>query len=86
LAPGRSARRPPLPPAPQVAGSLTATRVHRRAFGASEWGSLARQLTALAGSLSDISERLGAMQQQQHPQQHHGAGCAPAAAAKPVRA
>jgi hypothetical protein len=68
-----------------VAGTLTATRVHRRAFGAGEWGSLSQQLAGLASNLADVADRLGTAQQQQQ-QQHAAAGGGGAAAAKPVRA
>jgi hypothetical protein len=75
---------------------MTATRVHRRAFGAKEWGSLAQQLSALAGSLGDVSDRLSAAaaaaaaaaaQQQQQLAAAPPAVAGPTvAAAKPVRA
>ncbi|KAI8472176.1 MAG: hypothetical protein J3K34DRAFT_215264 [Monoraphidium minutum] len=57
----------------QVAGTLTATRCHRRAFGNREWGSLAQQLAGLSDSLSQVADMLASAEQQQ---QHGGGGAA----------
>lgn len=67
----------------QVAGTLTATRCHRRAFGNGEWSSLAQQLAGLSDSLAQVASMLGATQEEQQQQQHHGGGGGAAAAAKP---
>jgi len=68
----------------QVAGTLTATRCTRRAFGGTEWGSLARQLAALSEGLAGIGERLSAAAAAQ--QQQGGGGGGPAAAKAAIRA
>ena len=63
----------------QVAGTLTATRCHRRAFDAADWAALAAGLGALGAGLEGVAERLEAVERQQ--QQQHAAAAAAAASA-----